>query len=224
MFLNADIPPIYCRVRLRYLMDFELKTGETTPVCVFGIASIPGRSLGFHCYTEEGAMFWRLPISAFVRDNEDCLEGEQPVELLQCWDCMSYEIAVTEFESLKGLRVRTKLKDGVMYHGRYLFTVDFCNSPMAEAAGDAGHKCAHIILLDNGNFAAQPNNRIFWHEPAFITKPFADDAKPPYKTMSHTFSAETASKWLTEDSQNYFYEVKNEQGNGLAKPILKDQR
>jgi hypothetical protein len=39
-----------------------------------------------------------------------------------------------------------------------MFTSDWCESEDAEEAGDGGHKCAHLIALDNGNFAAQPNN------------------------------------------------------------------
>ena len=46
-----------------------------------------------------------------------------------------------------------------------MFTLDWCESEDAEEAGDSAHKCAHLIALDNGNFAAQPNNRIQWFCP-----------------------------------------------------------
>jgi hypothetical protein len=32
------------------------------------------------------------------------------------------------------------------------------------------HKCAHIIALDDGNYAAQPNNRCIWDIPSFTVK------------------------------------------------------
>ena len=31
------------------------------------------------------------------------------------------------------------------------------------------HKCAHILALKNGNYAAQPNNRIIWHVNSYTT-------------------------------------------------------
>jgi len=44
----------------------------------------------------------------------------------------------------------------------------------------AATKCAHVIALDNGNFAAWPNNRIQWFDPAFIT-PFHE--KPDFSPI-----------------------------------------
>ena len=38
-----------------------------------------------------------------------------------------------------------------------MFTLDWHGNEDAEEAGEGGHKCAHIIALDNGNFCAQPN-------------------------------------------------------------------
>lgn len=57
----------------------------------------------------------------------------------------------------------------------------------AEEAGDDGHKCAHVIALDDGNFAAQPNNRIQWFCPAFVT-PFKE--KPDYLTNTRVWKVE----------------------------------
>ena len=39
------------------------------------------------------------------------------------------------------------------------------------------HKCAHIIALDDGNFAAQPNNRCIWDLPSFTVKDNIPDWK-----------------------------------------------
>jgi hypothetical protein len=56
-----------------------------------------------------------------------------------------------------------------------------------------------IIALDNGNFAAQPNNRIQWFCPAFIT-PFTD--KPDYLTNTGIWKVERETK----TTQAYFYD------------------
>jgi hypothetical protein len=49
--------------------------------------------------------------------------------------------------------------------GRYLFTLDWSEGDFNEldfgyASKPDQHKCGHVIQLDNGNFAIQPNNRM----------------------------------------------------------------
>ena len=80
-----------------------------------------------------------------------------------------------------------------------MFTVDWHGSNDSEEAGDGGHKCAHVIALDDGNFAAQPNNRIQWFCPAFVT-PFTD--KPDFVTNTATWKVERE----TETSTGFFYD------------------
>src|SRR6266705_5608286 len=80
-----------------------------------------------------------------------------------------------------------------------MFTLNWYGHEDAEEAGDGGHKCAHVIALDNGNFAARPNNRISWFDPAFIT-PFGE--KPDYVTNSRVWKVERE----TEATQAFFYD------------------
>jgi hypothetical protein len=66
------------------------------------------------------------------------------------------------------------------------------------------HKCAHILELANGNYAAQPNNRILWNIPSYTTS----SSVPDYKVQTTIWEVE-GSDWITEDSDNMFYEVKD---------------
>jgi hypothetical protein len=66
-YLNANIPPIYCKIRREYLYDLRKHQGEVEDCVVFGLGSISGRALLFHCLLTNGAIYWRLPISAFVQ-------------------------------------------------------------------------------------------------------------------------------------------------------------
>jgi hypothetical protein len=68
-----------------------------------------------------------------------------------------------------------------------MFTLDWYGHEDSEEAGDGGPKCAPVIALDNGNFAAQPNNRIQWFDPAFIT-PFGE--KPDCVTNTRVWRVE----------------------------------
>ena len=56
--------------------------------------------------------------------------------------------------------------------------------------------------LDNGNFAAQPNNRILWHCTSYTT----DNSWPDYKVQTTYWDAEDSSM-VTEDSDKMFYQM-----------------
>jgi hypothetical protein len=207
MFLNASIPHFYCYLRKEYLYDLRSHHGEFVSVAVFGLASVPTRAIMFHAMTENGAQIARLPISAFVHKAD--APTDIPLDCLELWDCFSYDVSVTVFDYLRGLRCRTILKDRRWYLGKYMMTIDWCNSPYAEDPGEGGHKNAHLIALDNGLFAAQPNNRVIWSEPSFVTKPLEEN--PGYKTNSHVWSCEDkGSKWHASDDDLFFYGIIDE--------------
>jgi hypothetical protein len=202
MTLNTDIPVLYCFMRSEYLYNLESHHGETVPVAVFGVCSLQGRALGFHVMTDAGAVIWRVPIVALVHKQDAPLLS---LDTLELWDCLSYELSVTTFEHLSHVRCRVRLKDRVVYPATYLFTVDWYGSHYAENPGDGGHKCGHILKLDNGCYACQPNNRILWSDPALITKPFI--AVPDYKTNNHIFKVEDGLKWAASDDDRMFYDI-----------------
>lgn len=194
--LNTNVPRFYCWLRKEFLYNGARGEGEFIRVCVFGVASIYGRALGFHLLAENGALFWRLPIHAL------CHKQDAPklaLDLLQMWDCFSYDLSCTVFERLQDSRVQVRLKDNKKVGGQYLFTLDWYGHEDAEEAGDGGHKCAHLIALDDGNYCAQPNNRLQFFCPAFVT-PFQE--KPDYQTNTRVWKVEREQ----ETSSEYFYD------------------
>ncbi len=201
-FLNIDIPEFDALIRKEFLYDQRRGHGKYEEVEVFGLASIEGRAIGFHCLTRKGAQLARIPIHALCW--KPC--ARQPLDHLELWDCFSYYPSAHEFHTLSGLRVRAWLKDRKCYWGRYMFTIDWAKSPNAESVGEGGHKNAHVIKLDNGNFAALPNNRLFWHEASFITQPFKKF--PDYITNTRVWECEGAAKWTTTDTDKTYYDVK----------------
>ena len=61
-YLNANIPPIYCKIRREYLYDLKKHKGEASDCVVFGLSSISGRALLFHCMLHIGChsyVHWR---------------------------------------------------------------------------------------------------------------------------------------------------------------------
>lgn len=194
--LNVNIPRFYCFLRKEFLYDGTAHHGELVDVCVFGVSSIYGKALGFHVLTENGATIWRLPIHALCHKTDS---PTMPLDYLQFWDCFSYKISCTTFDRLKENRVSVHLKNREWEKGQYMFTLDWYDSEDAEEAGEGGHKCCHIIALDNGNFAAQPNNKLKWFCPAFIT-PYKE--KPDYLTNTRIWKVEREQ----ETSTGYFYD------------------
>jgi hypothetical protein len=215
-YLNANIPPIYCKIRKEYLYDLREHQGETEDCVVFGLGSISGRALLFHCLLTNGAIYWRLPISAFIqRGSGNTLYStemeHQDLEDLQLWNSFSYYPSVTTFDFLIGQRCKYLGKDKKFYHGEYLFTVDWAHPESNILDTEHSeipdqHKCAHILALDNGNFAAQPNNRILWDIPSFTTKP----SVPDYKVQTTEWNVEN-KKFVTDDTDKFFYDIINKE-------------
>jgi hypothetical protein len=66
-YLNANIPVEYAQIRREYLYDLKKHHGEVEDCIIFGVTCITGRALLFHAIMENGAVFYRLPITAFIQ-------------------------------------------------------------------------------------------------------------------------------------------------------------
>lgn len=207
MELNNNIPHFECFVRDEFLYGLdESHSGNFTHGICHGIATIAGRALGFHVLLDNGAHIGRLPIHAITTNINAKLTPIHSPWVVQLWDCFSTTSSIIEFEWLKNCRVKTALADKSIVGGTYMFTVDYWGTNTAENAGDAGWKCHHIINLDDGRIAAQPNNRICWFEPSLVT-PF--NKPPSYVTMPMEFSVEDGTKWRTDETNRMFYDINN---------------
>ena len=120
-YLNANIPVQYAQIRREYLYDLKKHHGEVEDCIIFGLSAITGRAILFHCIMENGAIFYRLPISAFIQ------KGFKPAEVprrrldeLQLWNCFSYYPAVTSWDILEGQSGKYIGKDKKWHPGAYL--------------------------------------------------------------------------------------------------------
>ena len=66
-YLNVNTPATYAQIKREYLYDLKEHHGEVEDCIIFGLASITGRPILFHAIMENGAVFYRLPISAFIQ-------------------------------------------------------------------------------------------------------------------------------------------------------------
>lgn len=217
--MHTNIPPISCYIRNEYLYDFE-KDGLTEAL-VFSVKAIKNHALFFQAMTDCGAVFDKLPISALTT-NKDALH--QPFHHLQLWDCPSYSVECIQFSYLQNKKAKTILKDKNFYIGKYCFTLDYHSDQNLDDGFSENwpeHKSMHILELDNGNFCAQPNNRILFHDPAWIEEPFK--TVPKYKVCSKFYRCEQNEKWSTT-GDDYFYEVKSEEDDKTEIVINETQR
>jgi hypothetical protein len=82
-------------------MTFTGHHGESEDCVVFGLASISGKALLFHAMLPNGAVFYRLPISAFFQKRFSRSEvPDMSVDSLQLWNCFSYWPSVHCFDWL----------------------------------------------------------------------------------------------------------------------------
>ena len=137
-YLNANIPVQYSQIKKEYLYDFKKHHGEVEDCIIFGITSLTGRAILFHAIMENGAIFYRLPISAFIqRDYDPESVPSQRLDELELWNSFSYYPAVTSWDILTAASGKYIGKDKKWYHGKYLFTVDW------------GHPDANILNSDH---------------------------------------------------------------------------
>ena len=190
-------------------MTLKKHHGEVEDCIIFGITVTYRRAILFPCHHGKRCNLLSCTHSAFVQRGYDP-KSVPPKRLdeLELWNSFSYYPAITSWDILTAASGKYIGKDKKWYHGKYLFTVDWghpdaniLNSDHSEIPHE--HKCAHIIALDNGNYAAQPNNRCIWDLPSFTVK----DNIPDWKVQTNEWNVEDTGAWKTEDTDNFFYEI-----------------
>ena len=191
MKLNHPLPPLKLLLRKEYLYDGKKHAGEYVPCVLVSVKSLVGRALSFQVMCDNGVLRDKLPISAIVTKPCDTID----LNMLELWDNSSNNITVTKMPFLD-MSVSYLRRDRTWHTGRYLFTVDFYETDLAMGWSEEAseHKCKHIIALDSGHLAAQPNNRLRFQEPSFIITPFPD--KPDYHVATSFPSVEDTEKWV----------------------------
>jgi hypothetical protein len=162
MTLNASLPHRYGAVRGWAIGRPEL---EAVPCVIFGVASVPNRALGFHVVLEGGAQYARVPIHALRHGRE--WVSSVALRDRQAWECFGYEITVTTFAYLREagctLLVGPKRKEGLS--ARYWCSLDWYDNGFSDDPEQ--HKILHLIAVEDGTFAAMPNDRLRWYDESF---------------------------------------------------------
>lgn len=215
-FIEASLPPTRVWVRDGFFFNDpenpKYKDKYTLGVLI-SVRCNEGSAALFQVLTEHGMMRDKLPISAICWEKPKSYSEwkKYPFHYLQLWDCFSKVFSVITLNYVYNAKVDILLKNKEIVSGHYMYTIQWGGNEnygtdltLAEDPGE--HKSHHVIALDNGMFAIQPNNRIIkWYDPSFTTKKYEGE---PWKVNELEFCCEHHERWETEDSKNYFYQTK----------------
>ena len=202
----ANLPAVKCFVRKEFLYDFQKGHGELEPCWWVSIKSLRGQAFRIESYLNNyGALYDKLPLHAYCWKP---IEGEpHSLDSLQLWDCLSYDLAVIQKSFLMNLSGKFYAKNKEWYPGNYMFTVDNCASDeyldMGDSENPEDHKSYNFLELDNGQYAAQPNNRCIFLDAASNPK---EMLFPDFKVCTKKYIVEQNPKWAIGDADTVMYE------------------
>lgn len=205
MVLNHNLNNIKCLIRVSHFTKREEDHHLFHNAYLFGVQSVCGKILTFHVMTDYGMLRSRVPIDQIFLKVPT---NDIPAHFKQLWDCFSENVTVITYDYLSEKRCQVVLKDGSKIWATYLFTVDWYNNSYSDEPSD--YKCGHILVADDGYLLCQPNNRIYWKDSNWVTKPFPISPKE-IKVDDNLISVEAISdRWVSEDGNSYYYDIKEE--------------
>jgi len=202
-YIVASLPPQKVFVRKEFLYNFEKGHGQLEPAIWISLKALRGQVFRIESLLPNYcALYDKLPLHAYVwKENH----GDLPIDMLQLWDCMGYRFTIVEKISLRNLSAKFLDKHKVWHFGRYLFTVDFCAESMDLDTGFTEqaeeHKSFNFLALDNGQFAAQPNNRCLWYDQSLIP---SETKTPDFQAAKNFWSVDGTRKWAA--GNDWFYD------------------
>ena len=211
--LLTNLPSTKVYVRKEYLRDLQDGFGEFVEGVWVCAKSIPGRAFYFETYLPEyGALYDKLPISAFVSSPETP-DPDLDLPNLQFWNCMDYGVSniCKQFVGSMEWEVRTRHFGSIK--GEYLCTLDNYHSDpdvvdYSTSEVPQEHKSFNLIELENGQYALYPNNRCRVYDISLTP----NEAKiPDFKVSTEYYQVENGVKWgRLGDCDDYFWTTPDE--------------
>jgi len=124
MTLICNLPTEKVWVRKEYLTDHQSGHGEFVEGLWVTAKSIPGRAFYFETYLPEyGAMYDKLPISAFV-SRPVTPDPDLDLPNLQFWNCMDYDVTAIEKSIVASMEWEVRTRHFGNIKGTYICTLD----------------------------------------------------------------------------------------------------
>ena len=216
MNLICNLPAERVYVRKEYLQDHQSGHGEFVEGVWVSAKSIPGRAFYFETYLPQyGAIFDKLPISAFVR-TPNTPDPDLDLPNLQFWNCMDYGVACMNKGFISSMDAEVFSRDHGFIKGQYLFTLDNYHSNPDVIDNNVSevpqeHKSHNCVELENGQFALYPNNRMRLYDLS-ITPDLP--LVPDFKVSTIEYQVENGVRWgRLGDTDDYYWQTEEEKTN-----------
>ena len=210
-YITGNLPPIHVWVKEEYLYsDYENKNYPLVKGVLISVRCITGQVPLFQVLLENGVLRDKLPSAALLMRNSRPIQ-ELSFDTLCLWNSFSNKFTIVTLNYLYNANVTVLLKNKERIKGNYMFTIDWASNDsdndLTLSEDPSEHKSHHVIELESGEIAIQPNNRLLWSEPSFVTKVYQNER---YQVNTQYWDAEQYEKWVTEDSSNYMYNIEKE--------------
>ena len=205
--LLANLPNTKVYVRKEYLMDHKSGHGEFVEGHWVTVKSMPGRAFYFETYLPEyAALYDKLPISAFVSEPKKP-DPDLPLQDLQFWNAMDYGVTAIYKQFIGSMDFEILTRSHKVMHGTYLFTLDNYHESADEIDYSTSeipeeHKSFNILELDNGQYAAYPNNRMRVYDNSLTPK---QPKNPDFKVSTQFYQVENGYSYRLGDTDEYYW-------------------
>ena len=210
--LICNLPAEKVWVRREYLRDLQDGHGEFVEGVWITAKSIAGRAFYFETYLPKyGAMFDKLPISAFV-SKPVTPELDMNLPNLQFWNCMDYNVTAIYKQFIGSMDFEVLTRDFGIVKGTYVCTldnyhnqpdvIDYSTSEMPEE-----HKSFNLLQLNNGQYCLYPNNRMRIYDNSLTPE---KPKMPDFKVSTVEYQVENGNNTRLGDTDEYFWKTKKE--------------
>ena len=210
--LICNLPSENVWVRKEYLRDHQDGHGEFVAGVWVSAKSIPGRAFYFETYLPEyGALFDKLPISAFLHEKKTP-DPDLPLNNLQFWNCMDYGVVAICKQFIGSMDFQILSRDHGTLMGSYICTLDNYHSDTdavdySTSETPAEHKSSNLLELENGQFCLYPNNRMRVYDNSLTPQ---EPLQPDFKVSTVEYQVENGNRTRLGDTDEYFWKTKDE--------------
>ena len=210
--LICNLPAEDVWVRREYLRDHQDGHGEFVRGVWVSCKSIPGRAFYFETYLPEyGALFDKLPISAFV-SRPKTPDPDLPLNNLQFWNCMDYGVVAISKQFIGSMDFEVLTRDHGKLTGSYIATIDNYHADIntvdySTSETPAEHKSNNLLQLENGQFCLYPNNRMRVYDNSLTPQ---TPLQPDFKVSTVEYQVENGNMTRLGDTDEYYWKTKDE--------------
>jgi len=211
--LICNLPAEKVWVRREYLRDLQDGHGEFVEGVWITAKSIAGRAFYFETYLPEyGAMFDKLPISAFV-SKPVTPKLDMNLPNLQFWNCMDYNVTAIYKQFIGSMDFEVLTRDFGIVKGTYVCTLDnYHNQPdvidYSTSEIPEEHKSFNLLKLNNGQYCLYPNNRMRIYDNSLTPE---KPKMPDFKVSTVEYQVENGNNTRLGDTDEYFWKTKKEE-------------